>query len=94
MEGKLQGLERVCHQTQGELRILTGKFEVIEEKTKNLETVVQKQAQEVQEIGEDLHDIEEIVENVDNLRKNNIRLKGLPEGAEGENASFFSLSFL
>lgn len=68
------------------------KFEASENKTKYLETVVQSQEWGIQEIGEDLDDIEEIVETVDNnLRKNNIRLGGLPEGAEGRNAVGFFL---
>lgn len=92
IEGKLEGLEKTSHQTQGEIRVLKLKLDANDDKRKNLETSVQKQAHELQEINEDLEEIEETIESVDNnLRKNNIKLRGLPEGAEGKNLVVFSI---
>lgn len=83
---------QVSHQTQEEIRILKLKFESNEERTKNLELLVKGQDQVLQDINEDLESIKDIVETVDNnLKKNNLRLPGLCEDADGEN---FYLTYL
>lgn len=82
----LEGLEKVSQQTQGEIGILKLKFESNEERTKNLQILVNGHDQELQDINEDLDGIEDVMETVDNnIRKNNLKLRGLHEDAEGEN---------
>lgn len=66
-EGKLLGLEEVSHHTHADIRIFTSKIETNEDKTKNLEALIQNQEQEIRELGEDWGEIAETVESMDNI---------------------------
>lgn len=48
IEGKLFGLEKVSHQTQADIKILTGKIAENEDKSKKLQTAIHNQEQEIQ----------------------------------------------
>lgn len=96
IEQKFVVLERRQQETNQKIGHLEIQAAGVEEKEGRVEKAFELLEDDFKDIGDEVNEVQMTVENLDNvLRRNDLRLKGLKEGAEGDNlVSFLDASFV
>lgn len=87
---KIDHIEKWLKEHQDQVEQLDSKLKTVEQEVRKLDGAFGSLEKEVKQQEADTNNIQQIIENLDNkVRKNNLRIKGLKEGAEGENLLVF-----
>lgn len=85
------GFEKTITQTQKKVQEVRHEVEQVTLKTVKLGVNVKSLGEDVEQLEDDFDELQQALENIDdnNMRRNNIQLKGLKEGVEGNDLKVF-----
>lgn len=84
VEGNLSKLERTVDKVQAETINIKQATGVVKDRVGKLEGIVRLVQEDVEDFGREYDELESTVESLDNnQRKNNLKIRGLKEGAKG-----------